>query len=362
KAGGSDYLVKPVTSESLEHLFIREYEKSTIEHENDELDPFLSPESSEVPFIHADTRMREVLSAVYRARESSATVLITGESGTGKELVARLIHDSSDRRDKPFVTVNIAALPETLMESELFGHVKGAFTGADQSREGRFAEGDGGSLFIDEVGDIPLGIQVKLLRALQFGQIQRVGENATRTLDVRIIAATNRNLKGMMELGTFRADLYWRLNVIPIAIPPLRERREDIAALTRWFIEKFSKEYGRPVRGISREALSALMRHPFPGNVRELENAVERAVLMTRREILSTQDIQLESSSGATEPEGAASGTYDEVVGRFELDLIAKALEAAGGNRSEAARALGIGERRLRSRLKVLNEKLGPGR
>ncbi len=362
KAGGSDYLVKPVTAEGLEHLFIREYEKSTIEHENDELDPFLSPESSDVPFIHADGRMREVLSAVYRARESSATVLITGESGTGKELVARLIHDSSDRREKPFVTVNIAALPETLMESELFGHVKGAFTGAEQSREGRFAEGDGGSLFIDEVGDIPLGIQVKLLRALQFGQIQRVGENLTRTLDVRIIAATNRNLKGMMELGTFRSDLYWRLNVIPISIPPLRERREDIAALTRWFIEKYSKEYGRPVRGISREALSALMRHPFPGNVRELENAVERAVLMTRREILSTRDIQLESSSGAAEPEGAASGTYDDVVGRFELDLIAKALEAAGGNRSEAARALGIGERRLRSRLQVLNEKLGPGR
>ncbi len=361
KAGGEDYLVKPVTAESLEHLFIRQYEKSTVEHENEELDPFLARETGDVPFIHADGRMRAVLSAVYRARASSATVLITGESGTGKELVARLIHDSSERRDKPFVTVNIAALPETLMESELFGHVKGAFTGAEQSREGRFAEGDGGSLFIDEVGDIPLGIQVKLLRALQFGQIQRVGENATRTLDVRIIAATNRDLRKLMEQGAFRSDLYWRLNVIPIAIPPLRERREDIDALTRWFIDKFSKQYGRPVRGISREALSALMRHPFPGNVRELENAVERAMLMTRREILSTQDIQLESVSDAAEPAGTASGTYDELVGRFELDLISKALESAGGNQSEAARTLGIGERRLRSRLKVLNEKLGPG-
>lgn len=368
KAGGEDYLVKPVTAESLEHIFIREYEKQTIEHESDELDPFLSPESSDVPFIHADPRMREVLSAVYRARESSATVLITGESGTGKELVARLIHDASDRRDKPFVTVNIAALPETLMESELFGHVKGAFTGADQPREGRFAEGDGGSLFIDEVGDIPLSIQVKLLRALQFGEIQRVGENATRTLDVRIIAATNRDLRKMMDQGAFRADLYWRLNVIPISIPPLRERRGDIAALTRWFIEKYSKEYRKPVRGISREALSELMRHPFPGNVRELENAVERAVLMTRREILSTQDIRLEPVSDAPLSSGGPItrteqpiGTYDEMVGRFELDLISKALDTAGGNQSEAARTLGIGERRLRSRLKVLNEKLGPG-
>ncbi len=368
KAGGEDYLVKPVTTEALEHLFIRVFEKSLIEHENDELTPFLGSELGDVPFIHADGRMREVLNTVSRSRDSSATVLITGESGTGKELIARLIHNSSARRDRPFVTVNIAALPETLMESELFGHVKGAFTGADQAREGRFAEGDGGSLFIDEVGDIPMSIQVKLLRALQFGQIQRVGENATRTLDVRIIAATNRDLRKLVERGQFRSDLYWRLNVIPIEIPPLRERREDIAALAAWFTDKFAREYGKTVRGISREALAALLRHPFPGNVRELENTLERAVLMTRREILTLEDIRLESPEEAPDSPGEPSGvsvptvgTYDELVGRFELDLITRALDAAGGNQSEAARALGIGERRLRSRLKLLRGSPEPG-
>ena len=359
QAGGDDYLVKPIAAASLEHLFVRIFEKSLVEHENGLLDPFIEPDLGDVPFIHASDRMREVLNSVARSRNSSATVLISGESGTGKELIARLIHSSGSRHDKNFVTVNIAALPETLMESELFGHIKGAFTGADQNREGRFGESDGGSIFIDEVGDIPLSIQVKLLRAIQFGQIQRVGENTTRTLDVRIIAATNRDLKKLMDQGKFRSDLYWRLNVIPIEIPPLRERKEDIAALSTWFIEKFAKKYQRPVRAVSREALAVLMSHSFPGNVRELENLIERAVLMSRRDVLSVQDIRLQDSTDSTPTCVDNGGSYDERVGRFELDIITTALAVARGNQSEAARTLGIGERRLRSRLKILQEKAG---
>ncbi len=354
QSGGDDYIGKPLDANTLEHLFVRIFEKMVVRHENSEMERFTSPDPVDVPFIYSGDRMREVLNTVYRSQDSQATVLVTGESGTGKELVARLLHSSGPRKDKPFVIVNIAALPETLMESELFGHVKGAFTGADQNREGRFEESDGGTIFIDEVGDIPQTVQVKLLRVIQFGQIQRVGENATKKLDVRIVAATNHDLKALVRQGKFRADLYWRLNVIPIEIPPLRERKEDISALTNWFIDRFSRKYKNKVRGISREALSLLMRHSFPGNVRELENLIERAVIMTRRDILSVEDIRMETDTEDAVHSANQEGSYDERVGKFELDMIDAALGVAHGNQSEAARVLGIGERRLRSRLAIL--------
>lgn len=358
--GGDDYLIKPTEKKDIEHLFVRTFEQCSIEHENRIINETIDDNFESLHLVYRSTQMRELLNVVSRTADSDATVLVTGESGTGKELVSNLIHSISRRRDKPFVTVNIAALPESLMESELFGYVKGSFTGADQDREGRFEEADGGTLFIDEVGDIPPAIQVKLMRVIQFGQIQRIGENATRLLDVRIIAATNRDLKRMVEAGEFRSDLFWRLNVIPLHLPPLRERKIDIEVLTNHFIERFNKKNNLSITGISREALDLIMKHPFPGNVRELENLIERAALMARGSLITLRDLPMEvkeHTSGDTEDTGETgpAGSYEDQMRDFELQLLTDALEKAGGNQSEAARRLGIGERRLRSRMEILD-------
>jgi DNA-binding NtrC family response regulator len=357
KNGGDDYLIKPTSRSDIEHLLVRSFEQGSMEHENEAVERTILDTFNDLPLISSSDRMRRVINIVSRASDSNATILITGESGTGKELVARLIHESSSRKSRPFVTINIAALPESLMESELFGHVKGAFTGAGQDREGRFGEADGGTLFIDEIGDVPPAIQVKLLRALQFGQIQRVGENTTRMLDVRIIAATNKDLKYMMDTGTFREDLYWRLHVVPIQLPALRERKEDIPVLAGQFIRKFCEKNHREVKTISREALDVLLKHSYPGNVRELENIIERAILMTRGTTIFRKDILVDdaglSSVSAEPPEEAADG-YEARIRRFEQTLLLEALGAAGWNQSQAARHLGLGERRLRSRMEIL--------
>jgi DNA-binding NtrC family response regulator len=354
KNGGDDYLIKPTSRTDIEHLLVRSFEQSSVDHENASVDRTILDSFQDLPVICNSDGMRKVINIVSRASDSDATVLLTGESGTGKELIAKLIHESSHRKKKPFVIVNIAALPESLMESELFGHVKGAFTGASQDREGRFGEADGGTLFIDEIGDVPPGIQVKLLRAIQFGQIQRVGENATRVLDVRIIAATNKDLKPMMDNGTFRADLYWRLHVVPIHLPALRDRKEDIPELADHFIRKFSERNKRDVKTISREALDLLMRYPFPGNVRELENIMERAILMTRGATIFRKDILSEESSPASVREDSMEEGYEARIQLFERSLLLDALVSAGWNQSQAARSLGIGERRLRSRMEIL--------
>ncbi len=350
--GGDDYLIKPTGKKEIEHLFIRTFEQCSIEHENQKVDETIEEEFEDLPLIYKSNQMQEVLNVISRTADSDATVLLTGESGTGKELIAKLIHSISSRRDEPFVTVNIAALPESLMESELFGHIKGAFTGADQNREGRFEQADGGTLFIDEVGDIPPSIQVKLLRVIQFGQVQRIGENATRILDVRIIAATNRDLHQMVEAGGFRSDLFWRLNVIPLHLPPLRQRKTDIEALIEHFIHRFNENNNRSIRGVSREALSALMQHSFPGNIRELENLIERAALMARGALITLRDLPLENEPENISPESAAN--YEQQMREFEYSLINQALQNADGNQSEAARRLGISERRLRSRMEIL--------
>lgn len=357
--GGDDYLIKPTEKKDIEHLFVRTFEQCSIEHENKIINETIDDNFESLHLVYRSAQMRDLLNVISRTADSDATVLVTGESGTGKELVSNLIHSISHRRDRPFVTVNIAALPESLMESELFGHVKGSFTGADQDREGRFEEADGGTLFIDEVGDIPPAIQVKLMRAIQFGQIQRIGENATRLLDVRIIAATNRDLKRMVEAGEFRADLFWRLNVIPLHLPPLRERKIDIEVLINHFIERFNKKNNLSITGISREALDLIMKHPFPGNVRELENLIERAALMARSSLITLRDLPMEIKehlAGDTQEIGdtMAAGSYEHQMRDFELQLLTEALEKAGGNQSEAARRLGISERRLRSRMEIL--------
>lgn len=364
KSGGDDYLVKPTKKREIEHLIVRLFEQSSIERENAVVNNAIQNQFEELPMVYESDEMRNVLNLVSRSAQSDATVLLTGESGTGKELLARLMHESSPRKDQPFITVNIAALPESLMESELFGHIKGSFTGADQDRKGRFEEADGGTLFIDEVGDIPPAIQVKLLRVIQFGQVQRIGENKTRNLDVRIIAATNRDLEQMAAENEFRSDLYWRLNVIHIAIPPLRKRKKDIIALTEHFIEEFNRKNRRSIQGISREAMDLLMQHDFPGNVRELENLIERSIILARGNLISLRDLPLHpagNSSGGPLSSDATENcndpeiqNYEKQMNDFESRLLKKALAETGGNQSEAARRLNITERRLRSRLQIL--------
>ena len=357
KNGGDDYLIKPTSRTDIEHLMVRSFEQTSVEHENESVDRTILDSFQDLPIICSSDGMRNVINIVSRASDSDATVLVTGESGTGKELIARLIHESSHRKARAFVTINIAALPESLMESELFGHVKGAFTGASQDREGRFGEADGGTLFIDEIGDVPPAIQVKLLRAIQFGQIQRVGENATRILDVRIIAATNKDLRIMMDNGSFRTDLYWRLHVVPIHLPALRERKDDIPVLAEHFIRKFSARNKREVKVISREALDLLMRYPFPGNVRELENIIERAILMTRGSTIFRKDIFVDDTGLAPARDETADEVlngYETRIRLFERTMLLEALGSATWNQSQAARLLGIGERRLRSRMEIL--------
>jgi DNA-binding NtrC family response regulator len=355
KGGADDYLVKPTRKDDIEGLLLHQSERLSLIHEallplvKGEMAP---PEAQGI--IYSGEKMAGVMSVAARAAASAATVLLTGESGTGKELVARFIHERSGRKGA-FVAVNISALPESLAESELFGHRKGAFTGADSDRMGRFEEAEGGTLFLDEIGEISLPLQVKLLRAIQFGQIERVGENAVRHLDVRIVTATNLELAELVAGGKFRRDLYYRLNVIQIRLPPLRERKEDIALLVSHFIDEYRRRDGKEVKGISHEALDRLSKRPFPGNVRELENIIERAVVLCRGDVIRTDDLPLEDdeAKGGHAPGPAAQG-YEAAMREFEGELLSQALEQSGGNQSAAARSLGITERHLRSRLERL--------
>ena len=358
KGGADDYLIKPTRREDIERLLLRVNERAALLHEA-LLPPIEGPTASPGAngIIYRSRVMAEAMSMAARAASSAATVLLSGESGTGKELVARFIHDRS-ARSGPFVAVNISALPESLAESELFGHSRGAFTGAGGDRMGRFEEAEGGTLFLDEIGEISPVIQVKLLRALQFGQIERVGENVVRKLDVRIVAATNRDLAELVERGQFRRDLYYRLNVIEIRLPALRERKEDIRLLVDHFISRFSERDGKVVRGLSREAFDSLVKRPFPGNVRELENYIERAVVLCRGELIRTEDLPAQDE-GEPRPayasEGDLASGYESAMRDFERSLIARALERSHGNQSAAARELGISERHLRSCLKRLS-------
>jgi two-component system response regulator HydG len=283
-------------------------------------------------------------------------VLISGESGTGKEIVAGAIHFNSPRSQGPFVRLNCAAVTETLLESELFGHEKGAFTGAERRREGRFQQADAGSLFLDEVSEMPLSMQVKLLRVLQEREITRVGGDAVERVDVRVIAATNRRLPELVADGRFREDLYYRLNVVGLVVPPLRERREDIPLLAQHFLETFARQNRKPLKGFTPQAMDRLIRHGWPGNVRELMNAVERAVVLARADYLGEGDFPMAAGAGPASAEGLAPAGLD--AGRLPLGAIEKAtilqtLAAAGGNKSETARRLGITRRTLHKKLKA---------
>ncbi len=361
KKGAFDYVQKPVDLDELLLTIERAREHAMLVSENRLLREQLAERYSFSNIISHSAELEEVLNTAGRVAASTASVLVRGESGTGKELVARAIHQASPRKDKPFVVVNCAAITESLFESELFGHEKGAFTGAERQRIGKFEQASGGTLFIDEVGDIPLAIQVKLLRALQFGQIERVGGNETLELDVRIVAATNRDLEEMMRSGEFREDLFYRLNVVTITIPPLRERRSDVAPLVQEFTRKYAELNGKEVDGISAEAMDALMRHSFPGNVRELENIIQRAVVMSRGQTITTRDLPPDigatTERGTTAPDSLfALGNLNEKLEQLEKILIEQALEATVGNQVKAAELLGISERTLRYKLSKIRK------
>jgi two-component system NtrC family response regulator len=295
--------------------------------------------------------MAEAINTAARAAASRATILIRGESGTGKELLARAIHQASPRRKGPLVAVNMAALPETLIESELFGHERGAFTGADRERRGRFELADGGSLFLDEIGDLPKSTQAKLLRVLQEQAFERLGGTRSIKVDVRVLAATNRDLEAMVRSGEFRDDLYYRLNVVAIELPPLRVRREDIPALTDQFLRRFAAENQSEPKTVSREAMDLLLKYDYPGNVRELENMVHRAVVLARGAVITTADLPIHAAALKSEGE-PASVTFVERVAKFERALIVDALERAQGVQTRAARELGMTERHLRYKLR----------
>ncbi len=350
KHGAADYLTKPVDLEELDVLVVRSLERRALESENRELRRQLESKYRLQGLETASAAMAAAINTAARAAASRATILIRGESGTGKELLARAIHYASPRGRRPFVAVNIAALPETLIESELFGHERGAFTGADRELRGRFELADGGTLLLDEVGELPRPTQVKLLRVLQEHAIERLGGTRTVQLDVRVIAATNRDLEAMVRAGDFRDDLYYRLNVVSISVPPLRERREDIPLLVERFLRQFADESDGAAKRISREAMDVVLRYGFPGNVRELENVIHRAVVLARGPLITTADLPDHVAGLAPEP--AAAGTFVERVGQFERKLIAEALAQSGGVQTQAARALGMSERHLRYKLK----------
>ena len=350
KGGAADYLTKPLNLDELLHRIAQVRERQRLIMENRELREALQERHRVEGIIGESGRMQEVLSLVRRVAGSDATILIQGESGTGKELIARAIHYASPRAGAPLVSVNCAALPETLLESELFGHEKGAFTGAVATRKGRFELADGGSLFLDEIGDLPLHLQVKLLRVLQEREFERVGSSRPVAVDVRLLAATHQNLEILVRAGRFRDDLYYRINVVTIALPPLRERREDIPLLLDHFVEKFSRRNGKRIGGLTREAREALLRYDYPGNVRELENLVERAVILTRDEVIGLEDLPL----GVKEREGETSGETSLTVRveGLERRMIREALDRADGVQTRAAEILGISERVLRYKLK----------
>jgi Nif-specific regulatory protein len=296
-------------------------------------------------------KMNDVFSLIESVATTDATVLIRGESGVGKELVADAIHFNSLRKNKPFIKVNCAALPESLIESELFGHEKGSFTGASTQRIGRFEAANGGTIFLDEFGDIPPVIQVKLLRVLQEREIERVGSTKPIHVDVRILCATNRNLEELIATNEFREDLYYRINVFPIYIPSLRERINDIPVLANFFIEKFNKKHGKKIKRITTMAIDSLMVYHWPGNIRELENCIERACILSTDEVIRTNNLP-PTLQTATSSQTAQSGTLDIILGKIEKQIIIDALIASKGNGAKAADSLGITERIMGIRIK----------
>ena len=355
KSGASEYLTKPIDLEQLLLLIDKCIDKKQLLVENRQLKTILKERFSFESIVGNSAALNEVMSVVQRVSSSNATVILRGESGTGKELVATALHFASNRKDKPFITVNCAALPESLLESELFGHIKGAFTGAIADRKGKFEEADGGTILLDEIGEVSLTTQTKLLRVLQEREFERIGSNQVIKVDVRIIAATNRDLEEAVKQKDMREDLYYRLNVVPIFIPPLRNRREDIIPLIDNFIVKYATENNREIKGITQEAKKMLVKYEYPGNIRELENIIERAIVLARDEIITVKDLPLTVTSSHREEEGKTQTPFLELMTLEEAErqLIEIALEKHNGVQTRAAKELGISERALRYKIRI---------
>jgi two-component system response regulator HydG len=353
KKGAYDYLTKPLDFDELRLILERAMDHSRLKEENRQLRERLGSRFDRRNLIGRSETMINLLETVAQVAPSEATILITGESGTGKEMIAGAIHFNSFRKDGPFIRINCAAIPETLLESELFGHERGAFTGADRRKEGKFRQADGGSIFLDEVSEMSLSMQVKLLRVLQEREITRVGGEEVLKVDVRVIAATNRDLLQAIAAGRFREDLYYRLNVVALHLPALRSRREDIPLLAQHFLAHFAGQNHKTIRGFTPQAMDRLLRHAWPGNVRELMNAVERGVVLARTEYLDEAEMPLIPAGAGTDgPPPGAIPDGEIPLEEVEKAAILKSLAAAEGNKSEAARRLGITRRTLHQKLK----------
>jgi DNA-binding NtrC family response regulator len=349
RAGASDYLTKPLNTDELFVVVERALERAHLRQEAAALREQLKNRYNFKNIIGAAPEMQQLFKSIAQVAPSRATVLLSGESGTGKELVAAAIHHSSTRADKPFIKLHCAALAESLLESELFGHERGAFTGADRRREGRFEQASDGTLFLDEIGEITPKIQVKLLRVLQEREFERVGGNQTIRVDVRVIAATNRDLKEMVAAGTFREDLFYRLNVINVHLPPLRARSSDVPALALYFTKRYADENGKPVTKLSDAALTKLAHYNWPGNVRELENVIERAVVLCEGDTIDAHHLpgELQSSKDRNDTPTVPGATMADL----ERYAILKTLEAEGGSTSRTADVLGISVRKVQYKL-----------
>ena len=356
RIGAYDYLIKPLDFDALKETLKKAIEHSRLGVENRELRRQFSEENASTEILGRSPAITSMLSMIRTVAPTEATVLITGESGTGKELVARALHAQSLRKDEPLVTVNCAALAETLLESELFGHEKGAFTGADKRREGRFKQADRGTLFLDEIGEMPIGVQAKLLRALQQGEIQRVGSDKSEHVDVRVIAATNRDLRKEVEERRFREDLYFRLNVISLEVPPLRQRKEDIPLLAAHFLSHYAERNHKNVKGFSAQCMDMLLHYDWPGNVRELQNAVERAVILCTGEYVTGPELPVNIAKLAAEAMPKSSEVSSSLAGlpleEVERRAIEETLRETGDNKSAAARKLGITRATLHKKLR----------
>ncbi|MCB9530762.1 MAG: sigma-54-dependent Fis family transcriptional regulator [Myxococcales bacterium] len=355
KAGAFDYIAKPFKKDEVLFALKKAEERQRLRSENESLRAAARGADSFARIVARSEPMRRVFDTVRKVADYKSTVLLSGESGTGKEMVARALHTESGRASKPFITVNCGAIPEPLLESELFGHVRGAFTDANRDKNGLFLEADGGTLFLDEIGDMPLALQVKLLRVLQEGEVRRVGETRTRPVDVRVVAASVHELGSLVSEGRFREDLFYRLNVLPIRLPPLRERPDDIPLLVEHFVHRHNKVMHTRVTGVSPKAMSLLTSYHWPGNVRELENVVERALVLSEHELIQV-DALPDAIRQAHDEVRAILDTDELSIKKasrtLETILIRRALEHTGGNRTAAARLLEISHRALLYKIK----------
>jgi DNA-binding NtrC family response regulator len=352
KAGATDFLLKPFSLDHLTQVVNKALEVRALRDENRKLKEELGRRYEYDNIVGRSEPMQEIFATIERVAPTRATVLLAGESGVGKDLIARAIHFHSPRRDRPLVKINCTSIPENLMESELFGYEKGAFTGANTSKPGKFEQADTGTVFLDEIGDVPASIQVKLLRVLQEREFERLGSNVTRHIDVRVVAATNQDLRAALEQGTFREDLYYRLNVVPMNIPPLRDRKVDIPFLAGHFVQKLAPEMASRVESITDAGMDKLLSYHWPGNVRELENVIERSLVMCTGTQLDADDIRLEAAPRPRAQSGDPAFLPDGMtLDQYEQELIREALRRADGNKSQAARLLGLTRNALRYRL-----------